>query len=58
MLKQTKDVKFGYVVPGHGKKGKQMAILLDSDLQEMYKKYEKKDRNSSLDKAIEGEPKS
>ena len=41
-IEADKDVQFGYVVPGHGKKGKQMVILLDSDLQEMYKRYEKK----------------
>ena len=31
-LETDKDVQFGYVVPGHGKKGKQVAILLGSDL--------------------------
>ena len=41
-IEADKDVQFGYVVPGHGKKGKQMIIWLDSDLQGMYKRYEKK----------------
>ena len=31
-----------YGSPGHGKKGKQLAILLDNDLQEMYRRYEEK----------------
>ena len=41
-LEPGKDLQFGYVDPGHGKRGKQIAIELDSDLQDMYKRYEKK----------------
>ena len=41
-LDTDKDVQFGYVVPGHGKKGKQITILLNSDLQDMYGRYRKK----------------
>ena len=41
-LEPGKDLQFGYVDPGHGKRGKQIAVVLDSDLQDMYKRYEKK----------------
>ena len=41
-IEADKDVQFGFILLGHGKKGKQVPILLDSDLQEMYKRYKKK----------------
>ena len=41
-LEADNDIQFGYVVPCHGKKGKHLAILLDNDLQEMYRRYEKR----------------
>ena len=31
-LEPGKDLQMGYVDPGHGKRGKQIAIVLDSDL--------------------------
>ena len=41
-IEADKDIQFGYVVPGHGKKGKQIAILSDADIREMYTPYDKK----------------
>ena len=41
-IEMDKELQFGYVVPGHGKKSKQLAVLSDEDLQEMYKKHKKK----------------
>ena len=41
-IEADKDVQFGFILPGHGKKGRQVPILLDSDLREMYKRYKKK----------------
>ena len=41
-IEMYKELQFGYVVPGHGKKGKQLAVLSDEDLEEMYKKHKKK----------------
>ena len=41
-IEGDKDMQFGYVVPGHGKKGKHIPILSDDDVRDMYKRYEKK----------------
>ena len=41
-IEGDKDMQFGYVVPGHGKKGKHIAILSDADVRDMYTRYEKK----------------
>ena len=41
-IQKDKGVKFGYVVPGHGKKGKQIEITSKKDLEEMYKIYKKR----------------
>lgn len=36
------ELQFGYVVPGHGKKGKQLEISTANDLDAMYEIYQKK----------------
>ena len=36
------DLQFGYITPGHGKKGKQVVISSDKDLAEMYDHHGKK----------------
>lgn len=36
-----KQLHFGYIVPGHGKKGKQIEIIIDGDLREMYTRYKR-----------------
>ena len=33
------DFNFGFVIPGHGVKGKQQSIVLDEDVEEMYRQY-------------------
>ena len=38
------DTQFGYIVPGHGMKGKQEKIDTDEELAAMYKKYQKRKR--------------
>ena len=39
---------FGYIIPGHGLKGKQEWITEDGDLENMYEVFCKKKRNSHL----------
>ena len=31
-----KELLFGYIVPGHGKKGKQLEVTTNKDLKDMY----------------------
>ena len=38
-IESKKELHFDYIVPGHGKKGKQIEVNVDSDLQEMYQRY-------------------
>lgn len=38
------ETQFGYVVPGHGMKGKQEKISTDEELAVMYEKHKKKKR--------------
>ena len=38
------DTQFGYIVPGHGMKGKQETISTDEELATMYEKYKKRKR--------------
>ena len=40
-IEGDKQLHFGYIVPGHGKKGKQVEITSDDDLREMYPKYKR-----------------
>ena len=40
-VESDKQLRFGYIVPGHGKKGKQVEIILDDDLREMYMRYKR-----------------
>ena len=35
------DTEFGYIIPGHGKKGKQASVETDEDLASMYEKTKK-----------------
>ena len=37
-----KELQFGYIVPGHGKKGKQLEVTSNKDLLEMYERYKKR----------------
>lgn len=41
-IQEDKELQFGYIVPGHGKKGKQLVISSSEDLQGMYKCYNKR----------------
>ena len=41
-IEKGKELQFGYIVPGHGKKGKQLEVTSNKDLQEMYQRYKKK----------------
>ena len=34
-----KAVTFGYILPGHGKKGKQVTLTRSEDIEDMYKAY-------------------
>lgn len=36
------NIQFGYIVPGHGFKGKQKSLMSDTDLEEMYSSYPSK----------------
>ena len=40
-IELEKQLHFGYIIPGHGKKGKQIEIMIDDELQEMYSKYKR-----------------
>ena len=40
-IEKDKKLQFGYVVPGHGKKGKQLEITSDDDLRGMYPRHKK-----------------
>jgi len=33
------EFNFGFVIPGHGVKGKQQSIVLDEDVEEVYRQY-------------------
>ena len=35
-------IQFGYIVPGHGRKGKQLSLTEVQDLSQMYEKYKKR----------------
>ena len=41
-IKDTDGMEFGYIIPGHGFKGKQYAINSDEDVTQMYDVYKKK----------------
>lgn len=41
-IEEDKELLFGYIVPGHGKKGKQLEVTSDKDLKEMYETYKRK----------------
>ena len=41
-IEEDKELLFGYMVPGHGKRGKQLEVTSDKDLKEMYETYKKK----------------
>ena len=41
-IKDTDGMEFGYIIPGHGFKGKQYAINSDEDVTQMYDVYQKK----------------
>lgn len=38
-ITSEQEVKFGYITPGHGKKGKQVLITGLKELEDMYKAY-------------------
>ena len=40
-IEKGKQLNFGYIKPGHGKKGKQIDLVSDDDLREMYPRYKK-----------------
>lgn len=41
-IEEDKELQFGYIQPGHGKKGKQFELTSDKDLKEMYERHKKK----------------
>lgn len=41
-IQEDIELQFGYILPGHGKKGKQVLISSNEDLQNMYESYKKK----------------
>ena len=42
LIKSTDGVQFGYIMPGHGFKGKQQLVDSDADVATMYDSYKKK----------------
>ena len=40
-IEEDKELLFGYMVPGHGKRGKQLEVTSNKDLKEMYETYKK-----------------
>ena len=40
-VEEDKELNFGYIQPGHGKNGKQIDLVCDKDLQDMYKVFNK-----------------
>ncbi len=42
LIKSTDGVQFGYLIPGHGLKGKQQLVDSDADVATMYNSYKKK----------------
>ena len=40
-MEDGNELWFGYTVPGHRKKGKQLEVTTNKDLEEMYERYKK-----------------